>query len=103
MKQGPGMSTTAGGNFRYTNHDWNELALRAGAWIHVTNHSDSGFGMESIVISTILELENWNLGFSYDITSSNLTQANNSRGGFEISLVYVHPEKSRFQLDCPKL
>lgn len=103
MHQGPSTSTTAGGNFRFTNHDWNELALRAGAWIHVANRLEQGLALDAVIVTAVLELEHWNLGFSYDITASSLTQANDARGGFEISLIYVAPEKARIQLDCPKL
>jgi len=103
MQQGPSTSISSGGNFRFTNNDWNELALRAGAWVHVSNRLEQGLDLDAVIVTAVLELENWNLGLSYDITTSSLTQANNARGGFEISLVYVAPEKARLRLDCPKL
>jgi type IX secretion system PorP/SprF family membrane protein len=102
MTQGPSMSTTFGGNFRYTNRDWKEVALRAGAWVHLSNFLDQGFGMDAIAVTAVLELERWNLGISYDITTSSLTLANDARGGLEISLIYSHPEKSRYKVNCPK-
>ncbi len=102
MKQGAAMSTTLGANFRYTNREWRELALRAGAWGHVVNQLDSGFSMDAITFAAILEMERWNLGFSYDVTSSKLTTANNGRGAFEMSLIYTHPEKTRKpRVNCP--
>ena len=102
QSQGSSMSTTFGGNFRYTSRDWKELAIRAGLWGHFNNNLDQGFGMDAVVATAILEMERWNLGFSYDITTSILSVANNSRGAFEISLIYVHPAQSRkFRVDCP--
>ena len=101
MGQNKSMSTTAGANFRFTNREWRELALRAGGWVHVVNKLDSGFSMDAITATAILELERWNLGFSYDITTSDLTLANNGRGAFEVSLIYTHPAKSRVRVNCP--
>ncbi len=101
MAQNKSMSTTAGANFRFTNREWRELALRAGAWAHVVNQLESGFALDAITATAILELERWNLGFSYDITASKLTTANNGRGAFEMSLIYTHPAKSRARVNCP--
>lgn len=103
MTQGPSMSSTAGANFRYTHREWKELALRAGGWVHLNNGPDQGFGLDAVIFTAVLELERWNLGFSYDVTSSSLSEANNSRGALEISLTYFHPEKSRYRVNCPKL
>lgn len=102
MKQGPSFSTTAGANFRYTNREWRELAIRAGGWAHLANQLDQGVTLDAIIVSAILEVESWNFGLSYDITTSVLASANNSRGAFEVSLIYVHPEKSRYKVNCPK-
>lgn len=102
LSQGSSMSTTIGGNFRYRNNDWKELAIRAGLWGHVTNKLDQGMGMDAVIVTTILEMERWNLGLSYDITTSVLSVANNSRGAFELSLIYVHPPQSRqYRVECP--
>ena len=103
MSQNKYMSITAGGNFRYTNRDWREVAIRAGVWAHVANELESGMGLDAVVIAAILETERWNIGVSYDVTASSLAEANNSRGAFELSLIYVHPEKQRRpSVNCPK-
>ncbi len=102
MKQGPSFSTTAGANFRYTSRDWREVAIRAGGWAHVSNQLDKGMTMDAVIVSAILEMERWNLGLSYDITTSKLASVNNSRGAFEVSLIYTHPEKTRLKVNCPK-
>lgn len=103
MGQGSSMSTTLGANFRYTNRDWREVALRMGLWGHVSNKLESGMAMDAVIIAAILEMERWNVGLSYDLTASSLATANNARGAFEVSLIYVHPSKSRrFKVNCPK-
>lgn len=101
MKQGPAFETDLGLNVRYSNNDMNELALRAGAWIREGNRLKSGFQTDALTIVGMIELDRWMLGLSYDITVSQLTQANNSRGAFEISLTYIHPEHRRSRVTCP--
>jgi type IX secretion system PorP/SprF family membrane protein len=101
MLQGPAVSATFGGNFRYTNHEWKELALRAGAWYHLS-HQYPALGGDAVIVSMFLELERWTLGLSYDITVSQLTAANNSRGALELSLAYFLPEQQRYRVACPK-
>ncbi len=102
FSQHTSMSTTAGANFRYTNRDWKEVALRAGGFLHFSNKLESAFLMDAFIVTAVLETEKWNFGISYDITTSSLTDANNARGAFEISLIYIHPEKKRYRLECPK-
>ncbi len=109
MGQGPSLSTTVGANFRYTNHDWNEVAIRTGVWGHITNKVDgiedsegSKISMDAATVAMILEINSWNVGVSYDVTTSNLKVSNNSRGALELSLIYVHPAKDRIKVNCPK-
>lgn len=114
--QGPSMTTVLGSNFRYSNHDWYEVAVRMGAWYRIANRyvwqappnanvqqtGGSSIFSDAVTISTILEMERWNLGFSYDIHVSSLARPTNTRGAFEISLIYVHPEVRRVKTICPK-
>jgi type IX secretion system PorP/SprF family membrane protein len=102
MSQGPMLSTTLGTNMRYTNNKWDELALRLGLWTHFNNRTQKGIGMDAIIVSAIFEMEKWNLGFSYDITSSRLSASNYYRGAFEMSLVLLRPGKEKKSLVCPK-
>ncbi len=101
MGQGPSFESTFGANFRYSNHDWYELAIRAGLWARMAN-TISGQNVDAMIVTAILEMERWNLGISYDITTSSLKEANNSRGAVELSLIYTHPAKSRIKVNCPK-
>lgn len=102
MKQGPAFETDLGINFRYSNNDLNELALRAGVWSRLCNKLENNMQMDAITVVGMLELNRWMLGLSYDITTSSLTAANNSRGAFEISLTYFHPGERRAKVVCPK-
>ncbi|MCB0580186.1 MAG: PorP/SprF family type IX secretion system membrane protein [Phaeodactylibacter sp.] len=101
MGQNTHFSTTIGGNFRYTNRDWKEVAIRAGGWAHLSNELESGMAMDAVAVTAILEMERWNFGISYDITTSVLATANNSRGAFELSFIYTHPAQWRSSVKCP--
>ncbi len=101
MQQLGSFETTLGANFRYSNHDWYEVAIRAGLWTRMTN-TVGGKHFDALIVAAILEMERWNLGLSYDITTSSLTEANNARGAFEVSLIYFHPAYTREKVNCPK-
>jgi len=51
-----------------------------------------------------LEFAGLRLGYSYDVNNSSLNTASNSRGGNEISLIYVRKasDPNRRKLGCPK-
>ena len=100
MSQGPAFSTTAGANLRFSSNEWREVALRAGAWAHVSNRLEQK-GLDAIILSSVLELNQWQLGFSYDLTTSSLTRSNNARGAFEVSLIYMSAERARSSVLCP--
>ncbi len=100
MDQGGSNSFTFGLNFRYTNYDWRELAVRIGTWMHLAN-KDSGILSDALTFAAILELDRMNLGLSYDINISPLIAATNSRGTVELSFIYVHPEERRVRVKCP--
>lgn len=102
MGQGPSFLGIGGLNLRYSNRDWREVAIRAGLWGRVAKQGESGMGLDAMVVSAILEVERWQFGLSYDVTVSDLSSANNSRGAFELSMIYVHPSKERFKVICPK-
>lgn len=101
MIQGPAFSTSLGTNLRYTERNWHEVALRAGAWVHLSNRLDKT-AVDAVVISTVLETERLQVGLSYDITVSSLALSNNSRGAFELSLIYIQPASYRSRVNCPK-
>ena len=100
--QGPSFQMNTGANFRYTHRDWRELAIRAGVWNRVSKKYE-GLNFDALIFTTIFELETWNLGVSYDVTTSLLSRANQSRGAFELSLVYIFPDTYRRNpVRCPK-
>lgn len=101
MIQGPSKELVAGSNIRYSNNDWQEFSIRAGAWARVNNRLDKFNNFESTIVNLSFEFERYLLGLSYDINTSKLQRATNSRGAFEIALIYTAREKKRYRVKCP--
>lgn len=103
MGQNQNMSVTAGGNFRYFNDHKGELGFRFGLWAHIGNRLEQGVLLDNMAVTTFLELDRWDVGVSYDFTTSSLKQANNSRGGVEVSLIYRGKAQYKSRINCPNL
>lgn len=100
--QGASRTTIFGGNLRYNNRDWQEVALRAGIWGQASNKLANEILLNALIFNAALELERWTLGLSYDVNTSAVANLSNGRGAFELSLIYVHPAKYREKVKCPK-
>jgi type IX secretion system PorP/SprF family membrane protein len=102
MLQGKSMEVDLGTSIRFSNNDLNELAMRFGAFTRIGNRLDRGVQADAVTVVTMFEYNRWMLGLSYDLTVSSLRTANNSRGAFEVSLSYIHPEHRKSRVVCPK-
>ncbi len=103
MRQGPSTEMMLGANLRYMNDDWNDVALRVGAWGRVVNKAESGFGTDAATVMAGIDFQSISLGLSYDLNTSTLLPATNRQGAFELSLYYTSKPKSmREGLKCPK-
>lgn len=104
ISQGPSLISLYGANFRLTNRDWKELAIRAGAWGHLVKDVEGNIAMPAVTVTTILEVENWNFGISYDIAANQLAPPTNGRGAFELSVIYYQKSSGRrYKTVCPKM
>ncbi len=100
--QGPSRSYTFGSNIRYSNDDWREIAIRAGFWGHIANELESSVQTDAIIFNLTLEYDVMQIGISYDINTSSLVTATNSRGAYELSLMYTAPSRERRgKVVCP--
>lgn len=100
--QGPSMLTMFGANLRYTNRDWKEVAIRAGAWGHLVKDFEGSLANPAVTFTAVLELERWNFGVSYDVSANKLAAPTNGRGAVELSLIYYHPASRKEKVQCPK-
>lgn len=99
--QGPSMMTQFGSNFRYSNHDWQEVAVRIGGAYRLSNKY-SGILGDAFTVTGMLEMNGWVFGASYDIHTSTILRPTNGRGAWEISLIYVATERFPVKTSCPK-
>lgn len=51
---------------------------------------------DAFIIAANMEYRSFNVGLSYDVNTSKLTEATNNRGGFEISVIYIFKKEVPF-------
>jgi type IX secretion system PorP/SprF family membrane protein len=102
MSQGPAYEALTGASLRYTQRAWREVALRVGLLAQVSNQLGDSPGLNAMVVMVGLETEKVQFGLSYDISAGEVGTITNSRGGFEVSMIYVQPAKYRSKVICPK-
>ncbi len=85
--------------FRYFN-EYN--AFRIGAWAKLPN-SLNGILLSEISFSTGFEYNRFEIGISYDITVSKLSNITGHRGAFELSLIYKWGDNPKnTPVNCPR-
>jgi type IX secretion system PorP/SprF family membrane protein len=99
--QGPSMMTQFGSNFRYSNNDWQEVAIRVGGAYRLSNKFKGILG-DAFTVTGMLEMNGWVFGASYDIHTSTILKPTNGRGAWELSLIYIAPERFPVKTSCPK-
>ncbi len=89
--------TLVGGAMQFATSDIetteNPVSFYAGAWMRLNDAFIPYLG---------LEFSNLRLGVTYDINTSSLKTASESRGGLEISLIYIARTPGSKGLPCPK-
>lgn len=101
--QGPSFQVNVGNSFKFllgNSRRYNQ-AFQLGAWARVSNKLQSGKLMDALILSTRFDYEQFNIGFSYDINTSSLSNATNGNGAFEFSLVYKICGPERRGIYCP--
>jgi hypothetical protein len=77
------------------NDDQNPTNVYLGSWYRLN---------DALIPYMGLEFGEWQIGASYDVNTSSLKAASNSRGGVEISLIYIKKpvDPNAKKLNCPK-
>jgi type IX secretion system PorP/SprF family membrane protein len=89
IQQGPHRQILVGNVFRY-------LISEESHFTGFVKSSAVSIGLnyrlqDALITSVMVDYANFSVGFSYDITLSKLSVANNSRGGFELALRFTTP------------
>lgn len=95
--QGGAHETLVGGALQFTAGDpdayQTPVSVYAGAWLRLS---------DALIPYIGLEFSNLRIGATYDINTSNLKAASQSRGGLEISLIYIAKQAGSKGIPCPK-
>ncbi|MFT3826972.1 MAG: PorP/SprF family type IX secretion system membrane protein [Chitinophagaceae bacterium] len=97
-RQAAANNIVAGGavGFLVNNDEDNPTNFFAGAWTRFNNVNDA------IIPYLGLEFGSFRLGASYDVNISSLKTASQSRGGIEISLIYINRPAGSKGIPCPR-
>ena len=102
LRQGPSRQINMGTQVRFSKRSWGDVALRLGLFGRYANTFD-GSHLDAIILTSTWEMGRFDLGLSYDVTTSNLQTFNSRKGAFEISLTYVNENFERkLKVTCPK-
>ncbi len=110
QSQGQSLETMYGTDVRFLfdKFDPSGNAFRFGAMFRgvggLTAKNVQGYNAESMIFMAGVDFKGIDLGVAYDLTISSLKEGNQSRGGFEVSLIYVGKwsKRSRDVTACPK-
>jgi type IX secretion system PorP/SprF family membrane protein len=114
--QGPSMTSSFGAQLRYANLQWDDdIAIRVGMQGRIANkylsiltkegksvQSGTSILTDAVSLTGTLELNNLLIGASYDMHVSTIKTPTNSRGAWELSLIYTGAEKRRVKTECPR-
>ncbi|OAV42715.1 PorP/SprF family type IX secretion system membrane protein [Lewinella sp. 4G2] len=104
MNQGPSFQVNAGTNVKFLldgGRAGSSQSFQLGLWTRVSNRLDDSVLTDALILSSRFDYENFALGFSYDINTSDLSQATDGNGGFELSLQYKICGAQRRGVYCP--
>jgi type IX secretion system PorP/SprF family membrane protein len=95
--QAKAYNTMIGGAYslNVNNDEENPTNVYLGSWYRIG---------DAVIPYLGLEFGGWHIGASYDVNISSLKAASNSRGGVEISLIYIkqHVDPNAKKLNCPR-
>lgn len=102
MLQGPSFTAQLGGSLRYTERQWQEVALRLLTYAHLQSTATGGPALGTLTVGVGLEWDDFLMSVTYDLQTGTLARVANARGGFELSVIYVRAAKTRSRVFCPR-
>ena len=89
LLQGPHFEANVGANVRIALDDYATQNLYLGLWIRPVGDVSGTVTMDAIVPMVAYRYENVQVGMSYDVNVSTLSDATKGRGGFELSASFI--------------
>jgi len=93
--QGKASEALIGGAYQFLVSEQTDkpTSVYVGSWMRMN---------DALIPYVGLEFGSFRLGATYDVNISNLKSASNSRGGMEISLIYIKKDPESTGVNCPK-
>lgn len=99
--QGPNSLTSVGGTARVKLKGFQEQAMHLGVFLHSGKTIHSSFKPHTVSLLMGYELNNFNLGLSYDVGVVNRYNWSQNVGNFELSLTYFGFLQNGSGVGCP--
>lgn len=101
--QGKSRELTGGTNIKFIlgNNRLFYQAVQFGVWSRIANRLDTDILMDALILTSRFDYDQFSLGFSYDINTSNLNNVSHSNGAFEFSMAYKICGPERRGVYCP--
>lgn len=81
-----------------------DVYLLGGVVVRSVGDFSNNFGSDAMVVSIGAKMENITAKIAYDVNISELARFTSGKGGFEVSVTYVHKKKKpRTEKICPRL
>jgi len=101
MKQVPHTEINPGVGIKY--HMDKETSISLQVWDRLGREYRGRFFNDAVNIGARVDYKTIGMGISYDINLSDLKRGSNSRGSFELSIVYTDKARNKYKtLNCPK-
>lgn len=101
LKQGPSFEINGGTSFRFLLGGEGQ-AVQFGLWSRLANRLSDNMLLDAFILSSRFDYNEFSIGFSYDINTSELNQATNANGSFEFSLIYKICGAENRGVYCPE-
>jgi type IX secretion system PorP/SprF family membrane protein len=105
QNQGPHKELNFGSYIKFLLNKENNTALYAGGQYRLSSYEATNLGSDAFILGVRAEYQSLDIGFSYDITTSNLRNVRSFMGGPELYVIYtVARTKSKYKemVNCPK-
>lgn len=88
-KQGTHLEINTGANVSLSLSDYNDTNLILGGWFRPVSDIEEEFALDAAVLLVGFQMSGLQVGVSYDVNTSNLSNATNGRGALEFSVMYI--------------
>ncbi len=98
--QGSHIEINAGANLSLSISDYNDTNLILGTWFRPVSDVEGGFDLDAAVILVGFQRAGFQVGVSYDVNMSNLSNTTGGRGALEFSAMYIGSYENE-SIICP--